>query len=126
MGFRLIIAALLGAVIGWQREKAHKPAGLRTHTLIAIGAAMFTVVSQYGFPGDVPGRVAAGVVAGIGFLGAGAILHRGRGVEGLTTAASIWSVAAIGLAVGVGFYLLAVLAAVIVFLVLYFHYPRDE
>ena len=118
---RLLLAAALGAIIGFQREKAHKPAGLRTHTLIAMGAAMFTLVSTFGFFGADPSRIAAGVVTGIGFLGAGAIIHRTRVVEGLTTAASIWAVAAIGLAAGAGFYILAPVATVIVFLVLYFH-----
>src|SRR3989304_4356545 len=125
MAARLVLAAALGAIIGWQREKAHKPAGLRTQMLISIGAALFTVVSINGFIGGNPSQVAAGVVTGIGFLGAGAITPRGRSVEGLTTAASIWAVAAIGLAVGAGMYLLALLTAIIVFLVLYFHYPRN-
>jgi putative Mg2+ transporter-C (MgtC) family protein len=126
LALRLVLAAAFGAIIGWQREKAHKPAGLRTHMLIAIGAALFTVVSINGFIGGNPSQVAAGVVTGIGFLGAGAIMHRGRSVEGLTTAASIWAVAAIGLAVGAGMYLLALLTAIIVFLVLFFRYPRTE
>ncbi|MBI2849435.1 MAG: MgtC/SapB family protein [Chloroflexi bacterium] len=126
MALRILLAAALGAIIGWQREKAHKPAGLRTHMLIAIGAALFTVVSTNGFPGGVPSQVAAGVVTGIGFLGAGAIMHRGRSVEGLTTAASIWSVAAIGLAAGAGMYILAVLTAFIVFLVLFFRHPETK
>ena len=125
MALRLLLAATLGGIIGWQREKAHKPAGLRTHMLIAIGAALFTIVSINGFIGGNPSQVAAGVVTGIGFLGAGAILHRGRSVEGLTTAASIWAVAAIGLAVGAGMYILATLTAIIVFLVLFFH-PQDK
>jgi len=125
MALRLVLAAGLGAIIGWQREKAHKPAGLRTHMLIAIGAALFTVVSINGFIGGNPSQVAAGVVTGIGFLGAGAIMHRGRSVEGLTTAASMWAVAAIGLAVGAGMYLLALVTAIIVFVVLFFRYPRN-
>jgi putative Mg2+ transporter-C (MgtC) family protein len=110
MVIRLLAAAGLGAAIGYQREKAGKPAGLRTHVLIAVGAALFTVASIYGFGlvGDVS-RVAAGVVAGIGFIGAGAIIHRGAGdiVGGLTTAATIWAVAAVGLAAGAGLYLAA-------------------
>lgn len=126
LALRLLLAAALGAIIGWQREKAHKPAGLRTHMLIAIGAALFTIVSINGFIGGNPSQVAAGVVTGIGFLGAGAIMHRGRSVEGLTTAASIWAVAAIGLAVGAGMYLLAVLTAVTVFLVLFFHHLQNK
>jgi putative Mg2+ transporter-C (MgtC) family protein len=120
----LLLAAALGGVIGWQRERAHKPAGLRTHILITVGAALFTLVSIYGFPGADVSRVAAGVVTGIGFLGAGAIMQRNQTVEGLTTAASIWSAAAIGLAVGAGLYYIAVIATLLVFLVLFFVLPK--
>jgi len=107
MIIRIAAAAGMGAAIGYEREKSGKPAGLRTHMLIAVGAALFTVASVFGFgPSSDIGRVAAGVVAGIGFIGAGAIIHRGRGdiVEGLTTAATIWAVAAVGLAAGAGLY----------------------
>ncbi len=118
---RLLLATALGAIIGYQRERAGKPAGLRTHTLICLGAALFTVASLYGFGlASDPARVAAGVVAGIGFLGAGAILHREGGiVEGLTTAATIWAVAAIGLAAGAGLYLVSTAATVLMLIVLY-------
>lgn len=126
MALRVLLGAVLGGVIGWQREKAHKPAGFRTHILIALGAALFTVVSINGFAGGDTSRVAAGVVTGIGFLGAGVIMHRTRTVEGLTTAASVWSVAAIGMAAGAGMYLLALAATVIIFLVLFFHLPGDK
>jgi putative Mg2+ transporter-C (MgtC) family protein len=118
---RLLLAAALGAGIGYQRERANKPAGLRTHILISLGSALFTVVSIFGFGNGVdPSRVAAGVVTGIGFIGAGVILRgvRGEHVVGLTTAASIWAVAAIGMAAGVGMYLIATIAAVIAVLVL--------
>jgi putative Mg2+ transporter-C (MgtC) family protein len=118
---RLLLAAALGAGIGYQRERANKPAGLRTHILISLGSALFTVVSIFGFGAGVdPSRVAAGVVTGIGFIGAGVILRgvRGEHVVGLTTAASIWAVAAIGMAAGVGMYLIATIAAVIAVLVL--------
>jgi putative Mg2+ transporter-C (MgtC) family protein len=118
---RLLLAAALGAGIGYQRERANKPAGLRTHILISLGSALFTVVSIFGFNGTVdPSRVAAGVVTGIGFIGAGVILRgvRGEHVVGLTTAASIWAVAAIGMAAGVGMYLIATIATVIAVLVL--------
>src|SRR4030042_1095814 len=118
---RLLLATALGAGIGYQRERANKPAGLRTHILIALGSALFTVVSIFGFGVGVdPSRVAAGVVTGIGFIGAGVILRgvRGEHVVGLTTAASIWAVAAIGMAAGVGMYLIATIAAVIAVLVL--------
>jgi|YelNatPaOPRAMG01_1025707.scaffolds.fasta_scaffold18585_2 putative Mg2+ transporter-C (MgtC) family protein len=117
MILRLLLAAVLGAGIGYQRERAGKPAGLRTHILIAIGSALFTVVSMFGFGGQVdPSRVAAGVVTGIGFIGAGVIFRGMRmdgPVVGLTTAASIWVTAAIGLAAGVGMYLVAVVIAVL-------------
>ena len=110
MVIRILVATGMGAAIGYEREKAGKPAGLRTHMLIAVGSALFTVVSIYGFGNfaDIS-RVAAGVVAGIGFIGAGAIIHRGAGdiVEGITTAATIWAVAAIGLAAGAGLYAVA-------------------
>ena len=123
---RILLAAVLGAAIGFQREKAHRPAGLRTHILIATGAALFTVISGLAFTGGDPSRIAAGVVTGIGFLGAGTILHRTRFVEGLTTAASIWAVAAIGMASGAGLYILSVVATVIVFLVLLLPHPGEH
>lgn len=113
---RLLLAAALGAMVGFQRERAHKPAGLRTHILICLGSALFTVVSVLGFAGNVdPARVAAGVVTGIGFIGAGVILRGARGdrVVGITTAASIWVTAAIGIAAGVGMYLIAVVVTLI-------------
>ena len=121
MVLRLLLAVALGAGIGFQRERAHKAAGLRTHILISLGAALFTVVSIFGFSGTVdPSRVAAGVVAGVGFIGAG-VIFRGMGTEGvagLTTAASIWATAAVGLAAGAGLRLIAIIAAVITFGVL--------
>jgi len=116
MILRLLLAAALGAGVGYQRERAGKAAGLRTHTLISSGAGLFTIVSIFGFSGAVdPSRVAAGVVAGIGFIGAGVIFRgsRGEGVAGLTTAASIWATAAIGLAAGAGLYLISVVATAI-------------
>jgi len=116
MVLRLLLAAALGAVIGYQRERAGKQAGLRTHILISSGAALITLVSIYGF-GDVsdPARVAAGVVVGVGFLGAGVILHREGGmVAGLTTAATIWVMAGVGLAAGAGLYVVAAVATAIV------------
>ncbi|HEY83063.1 MAG TPA: MgtC/SapB family protein [Dehalococcoidia bacterium] len=116
MVLRLLLAAVLGAAIGYQRERAGKQAGLRTHILISVGAALFTLVSIFGF-GDMsdPARIAAGVVVGVGFLGAGVILHREGGiVAGLTTAATIWTVAGIGLAVGAGLYLVSAVATALV------------
>lgn len=119
MLLRLVIAVVLGALIGYERERKGKPAGVRTHGMVSLGAALFTVVSLYGFPapGD-PARVAAQVVTGIGFLGAGAILHQRGSVQGLTTAASLWVTAAIGVAVGTGMELMSVATAVLVFLLL--------
>ena len=125
IALRLVLAAVLGAVVGFQRERANKPAGLRTHILICLGAALFTVASIYGFgsTGE-PGRVAAGVVVGIGFLGAGVIMHREGGiVAGLTTAATIWAMAGIGLAVGAGLYLASAVATVLVSIVLLLPHP---
>lgn len=114
MILRMLLAAALGAGIGYQRERAGKVAGLRTHILIALGAALFTVVSVFGFSGAVdPSRVAAGVVAGVGFIGAGVIFRGEEGVAGLTTAASIWIVAAIGLAAGAGLYLISAIVTLI-------------
>jgi putative Mg2+ transporter-C (MgtC) family protein len=106
---RVAVAVALATIIGVERELAQEEAGLRTHTLVGLGAAGFTVVSAFGFPtgdGD-PTRVAAGIVTGVGFIGAGTIL-RGEGVvRGLSTAASLWSVGAIGMAAGAGLFIFA-------------------
>ena len=114
---RFLLAVALGAGIGYQRERAGKIAGMRTHILVSSGAALFTLVSIYGFSGAVVdiSRVAAGVVVGIGFIGAGVILRgqREEEVAGLTTAATIWITAAIGLAAGAGMYLVSVIATVV-------------
>ena len=117
MVLRFLLAAGLGACVGYQRERAGKAAGMRTHILVGSGAALFTLVSIYGFAGSTAdiSRVAAGVVAGIGFIGAGVILRgmSGAGVAGLTTATTIWITAAIGLAVGTGMYLISVIATAV-------------
>jgi putative Mg2+ transporter-C (MgtC) family protein len=123
---RLAVAAVLGGLVGLDRETAGKPAGLRTNMLICVGAALLTQISvsiarTWDPPGPAiadPGRVAAQIVSGIGFLGAGTILRTKGDVRGLTTAASIWVVAAIGMAVGVGGYFLAVATTCIVLLTL--------
>ena len=121
MLIRLVMAVLLGSVVGYERERQGKPAGLRTHAMVALGAALFTVVSLYGFGESADtSRVAAMIVSGIGFLGAGAILHERGGVQGLTTAASLWVTAAIGIAVGVGMMLMSLATAALVFAVLRF------
>jgi putative Mg2+ transporter-C (MgtC) family protein len=123
------MAAIAGGVIGWDRERAQKPAGIRTNLLVCMGSALLTVVSIWGFGEGDPGRVAAAVIVGIGFLGAGVILHAEKGVLGLTTAATVWSVAGVGLAFGCGLYLIAVVAAVFILIALRLktkhHHPHE-
>jgi putative Mg2+ transporter-C (MgtC) family protein len=118
---RLALAASLGGAIGLEREFRHKPAGLRTNMLIGLGSAVFAILSvQLGAAAGSPDRIAAQVVTGIGFLGAGAILRSGQNVHGLTTAATIWVNAAIGTAVGVGAYSVAAGGATLTLVVLAF------
>jgi putative Mg2+ transporter-C (MgtC) family protein len=126
LALRLLGAALLGGVIGLEREVRDQPAGFRTHMLVALGSCLFTLISAYGFgafegdpgvPYD-PTRIAAQIVTGIGFLGAGAIIRSGMSVRGLTTAASLWVVAAIGMAVGAGAYVLSAAATAVALLTL--------
>jgi putative Mg2+ transporter-C (MgtC) family protein len=112
---RLGLAAVLGAAIGAEREFRERQAGLRTHLVVSVGSALFTIVSAYGFAEfrDVdPTRIAAQIVTGIGFLGAGAIIRQGLSVRGLTTAATLWLVAAVGMAAGAGYWQAAVIATV--------------
>jgi putative Mg2+ transporter-C (MgtC) family protein len=131
---RLLIAAVLGSVIGADREKLAWAPGLRTHMLVCVGASLFMIVSAFGFADILgtrnvildPSRIAAQVVSGIGFLGAGTILLRGEVVRGLTTAASLWSVAAIGLAVGGGLYIEAVAATIVIMVILAGVKPIEE
>jgi putative Mg2+ transporter-C (MgtC) family protein len=112
---RLLLAAALGGAIGAERELNDQAAGLRTHMLLTIGACLFTLVSAYGFGGPTdPSRLAAQIVTGIGFLGGGAIVRHGLTVKGLTTAASIWATASVGVAIGAGSYLLGVGGGVLV------------
>ena len=118
---RLLTAALLGSILGFEREIRQKSAGLRTNILIAIGSALFTLMSfelAQEVPGADPGRLAAQIVTGIGFLGAGAILRTNGGVQGLTTAATVWVNAAVGIAAGGGEYHLAYIATAITVAVL--------
>jgi putative Mg2+ transporter-C (MgtC) family protein len=125
--WRLFLAAALGGIIGFEREKHNRRmAGFRTHILVSIGSSLIMLVSIYIFeiyagkaPVD-PARIAAGVVTGIGFLGAGTIIRSGESVRGLTTAASLWTVSGIGLAVGCGFYIAGWATAIIAFATLYF------
>lgn len=116
LALRIVVAAVLGAAIGMERERRSHPAGMRTHLLVSVGAAAFTVLSIEAFtaPGADPGRIAAQIVTGIGFLGAGAILKDRGSIKGLTTAASLWVVAAIGMASGAGAFGVAVATTVIV------------
>ncbi len=120
MFMRVVVSAILGGLVGLEREIHGCAAGLRTHILVSMGSAVFMVTSllvamEYAsVSGTDPARIAANVVTGIGFLGAGAIIRYGASIRGLTTAASIWAVAAVGLAAGGGFYMMAVLASVII------------
>jgi putative Mg2+ transporter-C (MgtC) family protein len=107
---RLLTAALLGAVLGFEREVKQKTAGLRTNILIAVGSALFTLMSLELAPSGDPTRIAAQIVTGIGFLGAGAIMRTNSGVQGLTTAATVWVNGAVGVAAGGGAYHLAFIA----------------
>jgi len=114
---RLLLAAVLGGAIGAERELSDQAAGLRTHMLLTIGACLFTLVSVYGFGGGIgtdPSRLAAQIVTGIGFLGGGAIVRHGLTVKGLTTAASIWATASVGVAIGAGSYVLGIGGAVLI------------
>jgi len=116
-----ILALIFGGLIGFQREKAERPAGLRTHTLVCLGSTVFTLISYLGFSSlyDVdPSRIAAGIVTGIGFIGAGVIFRQGPLVKGVTTAASIWVVASVGMALGAKLYYLAILVTILGFITL--------
>jgi len=115
---RLLLAFVLGAVLGFERERVDKPAGLRTHILVSLGSCLFTILSLTAFPGSDPARVAAYVVAGIGFIGAGTILQTRERIVGITTAASLWVAASIGMAAGAGFYILAIITTAIAYLTL--------
>ncbi|HHW61052.1 MAG TPA: methyltransferase [Syntrophomonadaceae bacterium] len=125
--FKLTLACVLGGLIGLERESLNRPAGFRTYTLVCVGSALAMVVSldmYYQFYKTVnadPGRIAAQVVSGIGFLGAGTIMREGATVRGLTTAAGLWVVACIGLAVGAGLYIPAIIATILIlFVLIYF------
>lgn len=123
---RLLLAAVLGGVIGLEREYHAKEAGFRTHVLVAVGSALFMLISQYGFDAFLgvksvsfdPSRIASQVVTGIGFIGAGTIIFQKKFIRGLTTAAGIWVTGAIGLACGCGMYFIAAVTTAIVILVL--------
>lgn len=124
---RLFSAVAMGGIIGWEREYSNQSAGFRTHILVCVGSALIMLLSMYGFSDYAdeanvrmdPARLAAQVISGIGFLGAGTILRNGLSISGLTTAASLWVVAAIGLSVGAGFYLASMIVTLIVFTCLF-------
>ena len=120
----MVVSTVLGTLVGWERQMGRKPAGLRTHVLVCLGSTMFTLLTvhatlAFGGPSMDPTRIVHGVITGVGFLGAGSILRTTEGyVHGLTTAASIWMVAAIGTAVGVHAYSLAIVGTILALLVL--------
>jgi len=113
---QLILAIILGGLIGIEREKSNKPAGIRTHMLVALGACLFTISSIN--LGTDTGRIAAGIVTGIGFIGAGTIISSGKNIRGITTAASLWTTSAVGLLIGMEEYFLAINATFFVLIIL--------
>lgn len=116
---RVLLATIAGAAMGIEREVAHKPAGVRTYAIVSLGACTFVLVGLVGFGGGDPGsRVAATIITGVGFLGAGAIIRHRGDILGLTTAAGIWGAAAVGMAFGTGLFILATGAAVLILVVL--------
>ena len=129
---RLLLALFLGAVIGYEREHAHKVAGLRTHTLVCVSSALIAMLSVYGFAelggnnGDIASRIIANVIVGIGFIGGGTILRHESKIIGTTTAATLMTVAAIGIAVGIGFSYAAAIATLITYIVLAFFWRLER
>ena len=121
---RLLLAGILGGIVGYEREHTHRPAGFRTHILVCVGSALVMITSEfifekYKFASNVdPARLGAQVISGIGFLGAGTIIRDGFNVKGLTTAASLWAVSCVGIATGIGFYAGAIMATVLIFITL--------
>jgi putative Mg2+ transporter-C (MgtC) family protein len=115
---RLVMSFVLSGLIGFEREVSLKPAGLRTHILVGLGSTLLTILSQSSFTGGDPSRVAASIAVGIGFLGAGTIIKTEEKIVGLTTAATLWTVASVGMAVGAGFYVLSIAATILAFIVL--------
>ncbi|MBL7056342.1 MgtC/SapB family protein [Candidatus Woesearchaeota archaeon] len=114
---KLFFAALAASFIGLERKSVHKPAGIRTHMLVCVGSALFTIIAIDVITQDVP-RVMAGIITGIGFLGAGTIFRSEDHVQGLTTAASVWAVAAIGIAAGLGEYFIMIVSTILVITIL--------
>ena len=122
MALRVVVAVLLGGFVGWEREWHGREAGIRTYGAVSLGACVFALISTHIVTGNNPHVIAAGVVTGIGFLGAGVILRDQGGVVGLTTAATLWATASVGLATGYGMYTLAVLVSLLVFGLLALHH----
>lgn len=126
--FNVLLSAILGCIIGFERKQRLKEAGIRTHTVVCLGSALMMIVSKYGFldlgsVGD-PGRIAAQIVTGIGFLGAGMIVYKRRAIYGLTTAAGVWTTAGIGMACGAGLYVVSVGATILLVAVQFFFHSR--
>ncbi|MEK6983737.1 MAG: MgtC/SapB family protein [Nanoarchaeota archaeon] len=118
ISLKLIFATLAGGLIGLEREIVHRPAGIRTHMLVCLGSALFALVTLESYPAETA-RIIAGVATGIGFLGAGTIFKAKSDVHGLTTAASIWAVSAVGLAIGLGHYLMMLVSVILVLIILH-------
>ncbi|MBI2676424.1 MAG: MgtC/SapB family protein [Candidatus Yanofskybacteria bacterium] len=121
--FRILLATAFGAAIGFERERSHKSAGLRTNALVAMGASLITVISLSAFSDNPlidPTRIISNIIVGIGFIGGGAIIQQGQKIRGITTAATLWVVAAIGITIGMGFYREAVFSVLVVYFILTF------
>jgi putative Mg2+ transporter-C (MgtC) family protein len=116
----ITLSAVLGGLVGWQRERSGKAAGLRTYALVCIGSTVFTFLSIYGFSGTTidQTRIAAQIITGIGFIGAGSIIHKESSVEGLTTASGLWAIAAVGMLVGTGWYAESIITTIIIMMIL--------
>ena len=114
---RLVFSVIAGGLIGLEREVVHKPAGVRTHMLVSLGSALFVIITLDSIPGEVA-RIIAGIATGVGFLGAGTIFKAKDDVHGLTTAASIWAVAAVGLTIGLGYYVTMLISVFLILAVL--------
>ena len=114
---KILLSAGLGSMLGWQRHHMGKAAGSRTYALVALGSTIFTIISYSATNGDT-GRIAAQIITGIGFIGAGTILHKKSSIEGLTTAAGLWATSAIGMAIGFDWYIQAIIASVLMFIIL--------
>ena len=120
---RSVLSIIFGGLIGLEREVVHKPAGIRTHMLVSLGSALFVLVTLENIPSEM-GRIIAGIATGIGFLGAGTIFKAKSEVHGLTTAASIWAVAGVGIAIGLGYYLMTIIVVILILIVLHIKYVR--